>query len=83
MIGQSKEPLWKRAAMRAGLVAVSLFASVEVLRLFGRAAHIDRGEALVIAAGGAVVYAALWFVTAAWTARMLKKIEDAAKESKK
>lgn len=83
MIGQSKEPLWKRAIMRAALVATALFASVEVLRLFGRSAHIDRIEALVIAAGGAGVYATLWFVTAIWTARMLKRIEDAAKDQKK
>jgi arginine exporter protein ArgO len=83
MIGQSNAPLWKRASMRAALVAVSLFASIEVLRLFGRAEHIDRGEALVIAAGGAAVYSALWFVTAAWTARLLKKIEDAAKDQDK
>jgi arginine exporter protein ArgO len=83
MIGQSKEPLWKRALMRAALVAVALFASIEVLRLFGRSAHIDRAEAFVIAGGGAAVYSALWFVTAAWTARMLKKIEDAAKDPKK
>ena len=83
MIGQSKEPLWKRALMRAALVAVALFGSIELLRLFGKAGDIDRVEALVIAAGGAAVYAALWFVTAAWTARMLKKIEDAAKEQKK
>lgn len=83
MIGQSKEPLWKRAVMRAALVAVTLVASIEALRLFGKAGDIDRVEALVIAAGGAAVYAALWFVTAAWTARMLKKIEDAAKDQKK
>lgn len=83
MIGQSKEPLWKRALMRAALVAVTLFGSIEALRLFGEAGDIDRAEALVIAIGGAAVYAALWFVTAAWTANMLKKIEDAAKERKK
>jgi len=83
VIGQSNNPLWKRAAMRAALVAISLFASIEALRLFGRSAHIDRLEALVIAAGGAGVYAALWFVTAAWTARMLKKIEEAAKAAGK
>lgn len=83
MIGQSKEPLWKRALMRAALVAAALIASIEALRLFGRSANIDRAEGLVIAAGGAAVYAALWYVTAAWTARMLKKIEDAAKDQKK
>lgn len=83
MIGQSKEPLWKRALMRAALVAVLLFGGVELIRLFGGSQNVDRAEALVISAGGAAVYAALWFVTASWTARMLKKIEDAAKDQKK
>ncbi len=80
MIGHSKEPLWKRAAIRAVLVAAAIFTGVELMRLFGRSQHLDRIEALVIAAGAASVYAALWFVTATWTASILKKIEDAAAE---
>lgn len=83
MIGQSNEPLWKRALMRAALVAVLLLGGVELLRLFGGSQNVDRLEALVISAGGAAVYAVLWFITASWTAKMLRKIEDAAKDQQK
>lgn len=83
MIGEAKNPIWKRALMRAGAVAVVLIVSIELLRLIGRAQHLDRTEELVIAIAGGGVYALIWAATAAMTAKMLKKIEGAAKGDKK
>ncbi len=79
MIGQSNQPIWKRAAIRAGVVAVILLAGVELLRMAGRAEGLDRAEQLFLAAAGGAVYGGLWAITAALTATMLKKISNAAK----
>lgn len=79
MIATSKRPIYQRALMRAAAVALALAVGIELLRLVGRAQHLDRAEGLVIALAGGGVYAIIWAAMAAVTARMLKKIEDAAK----
>lgn len=79
MIRQSKRPIYQRALMRAAAVAIILAAGIELLRLAGRAQHLDRAEELVIALAGGGVYAIIWSAMAMMTATMLKKIEDAAK----
>lgn len=82
MIGQSTQPIWKRAIIRAAIVTVILAAGVELLRMMGRAAELDRAEELILALGGGAVYGGLWALTAMTTANMLKKINDAAKGDK-
>ncbi len=83
MTKDADRPIWVRAIGRAALVMFILVAGFEAMRLFGRADQLSRDEALVIAVSGAGVYALMWAVTAAMTAKMLKKIEDAAKDQKK
>lgn len=83
MIGQSKDPLWKRAAIRFLGVAIVLLVSIELMRFAGRAQELDRVEQVLVALGGAAVYAIVWALSAAMTARMLKKIADAAPGEKK
>ncbi len=78
----AKRPIYQRALMRAAAVAIALAVGIEVLRLMGRAQHLDRGEGLVVALAGAGVYAIIWAAMAAMTATILKKIEDAAKGDK-
>jgi len=82
MIGQTTQPIWKRAIIRAAIVTVILAAGVELLRMMGRAAELDRAEELILALGGGAVYGGLWGLTAMTTANMLKKINDAAKGDK-
>lgn len=83
MIGQSKRPLYLRALVRAAAVAAILIVGIELLRLAGRATHLDRAEEMMIAIAGGAVYAAMWALTALITANMLKKIDAAAKGEKK
>lgn len=72
----------KRAAIRGIGAAVLLFVALEGLILAGKTTKIDAGEALVIAAMSGAVYAALWSIFAIASARMLTKIENAAKGDK-
>lgn len=83
MMGRSRNSIYERAALRAAIVAIILIVLIEILRFAGRAAHIDRGEEMMIAIAGAGVYALVWAAMAALTARMMKKIEDAAKGDQK
>jgi hypothetical protein len=83
MIGRSKDSLWKRAAIRFLGVAIVLLVSIELMRFTGRAQELDRVEQVLVALGGAAVYAIVWTLSAAMTARMLKKIADAAPGEKK
>lgn len=76
-------PIWKRALMRFAGVAVVLIIGVELLRLAGRAEHLDRVEELYLALAGGAVYAGLWALMAAMTANLLKKITTAAKGDEK
>lgn len=82
MNAQSASSIAKRAAIRGIGAAVLLFASLEGLILLGKTTKIDAGEALVIAGASGAVYAALWSIFALATARVLKKIENAAKGEK-
>lgn len=82
MIGQSKRPIYQRAVARAAAVAGVLIVGIELLRLAGRAGHLDRGEEMMIAIAGGAVYAIMWAITAMMTAKMLKKIDDAARGGK-
>ena len=79
---QTASSIAKRAAIRGIGAAVLLFVALEGLILAGKTAKIDTGEALVIAAASGAVYAGLWSIFALATARMLKKIENAAKGEK-
>ncbi|MFN0023250.1 MAG: hypothetical protein ACKVS5_05055 [Parvularculaceae bacterium] len=83
MTKDADRPIWMRAIGRAAVVMLVLIVGFEAMRLFGRADQLSRGEALVIAVSGGVVYSIIWAVTAAMTAKMLRKIEDAAKDQKK
>lgn len=83
MIGQSKDPLWKRAAVRFLGVALTLLVTIELLRFAGRAQELDRFEQVLVSLGGAATYALVWTLSAAMTQNMLKKIADAAREEKK
>lgn len=82
MNAQSASSIAKRAAIRGIGAAILLFVALEGLILAGKTTKIDAGDALVIAAMSGAVYAALWSVFALATARMLTKIENAAKGDK-
>lgn len=82
MTGASNRKFYERAALRAAIVAIILLVAIEGLRMAGRAQHVDRGEEMLIAFAGGAIYAALWSVFALIVARMMRKIEEAAKIAK-
>ena len=82
MTGASNRKFYERAALRAAIVAIILLVAIEGLRMAGRAQHVDRGEEMLIAFAGGAIYAGLWSVFALIVARMMRKIEEAAKIAK-
>ncbi len=82
MIGKSDRALHERAAARAAIVAIILIVAIEGLHMAGMAQHVDRGEQMMIAFAGGAVYAGLWSVFAIIVARMMKKVEAAAKDAR-
>lgn len=82
MTGASNRKFYERAALRAAIVAIILLVAIEGLRMAGRAQHVGRGEEMLIAFAGGAIYAGLWSVFALIVARMMRKIEEAAKIAK-
>lgn len=78
----ARTPIWKRALFRWAIAAAILFAAFEGLIVLGKTTRIDDAEALFISVTAGGVYAALWSLFAMATARMLEKIDRAAREEK-
>ncbi len=82
MINGTNRPIAHRAAVRAAAVAAILLVGMEMIRFFGGAKHLDRGEEMLIALSGGGVYALVWASMAAMTARLMKGIGEAAERQK-
>ncbi len=78
----AKAPIWKRAALRGLGAFALLFIALEGLILSGKTTKLVTGEALMIAIASGLGYAALWSIFAAAVARMLAKVEAAARENR-
>ena len=82
MTGPSNRKFYERASLRAAIVAIILLVAIEGLHMVGKAQHVDRGDQMLIAFAGGAVYAGLWSVFALIVARMMKRVEEAAKNAK-